>query len=74
MFQKIVDIIVSLFKYLADRQLINLGYNQAKYDILQQKEEQHEKIENIVRIVDSMSDNDIERLLDIKITNKRKYL
>ncbi len=65
-----IKLLADLISYLKNKQLIDAGKNEISNRLLQANKENEEKIQQIKDNVRNMPIDDIERMLNIKITDK----
>lgn len=65
-----IKLLADLISYLKNKQLIDAGKNEISNRILQENKENEKKIQQIKDNVRNMPIDDIERMLNIKITDK----
>jgi len=65
-----IKLLADLISYLKNKQLIDAGKSEISNRILQENKENEKKIQQIKDNVRNMSIDDIERMLNIKITDK----
>lgn len=65
-----IKLLADLISYLKNKQLIDAGKSEISNRILQENKENEKKIQQIKDNVRNMPIDDIERMLNIKITDK----
>jgi hypothetical protein len=65
-----IKLLADLISYLKNKQLIDAGKNEISNRLLQANKENEEKIQQIKNNVSNMPIHDVERMLNIKITDK----